>query len=79
MNVFSTTIGFVRFLLPLTRMDEDNDQRNEEFAQTIRKVHLTSATLRRYLKLDDATDSHPLLTIKKQLKVCIPVIISKRL
>jgi len=68
MNVFSTFIGFVRFLLPLTRIEEENNQRNEEFAQTIRKVHVTSATLRRYLKLDDATDSHPLFTIKKQLK-----------
>ena len=69
MNTFSTAIEFIRLLLPLSAVNEDNDQRSEEFTQTIRKVHVTSAILRRYLKIEENTESHPLFAIKQQLEV----------
>ena len=69
MNAFSTTVAFMRMLLPLSTIDEENEPRNEEYAQTIRKVHMTNATLRRYLQMEDSSDNHPLLTINKQLQV----------
>ena len=69
MSAFSTTITFIRLLLPLSTIDEGNEQRNEEYAQTIRKVHMTNATLRRHLQMENSTDNHPILTINKQLQV----------
>ena len=47
------------------------DQRNEDYVQSNRKVHIKSCALRRYLKMEKDIADHPLFLIRKQLKVSI--------
>lgn len=76
MNAFSTAVEFLRLLSPMPSMaaeaaDAAQRTTEDEYPLVSRKVHIANDKLRKYLRMGEATDDHPLSAMSKVLKVSI--------